>query len=90
MPALRLRKGPRRLFNFNILFKLIVCFVKNFLISVFIAVCEVREIIFRSTVMPWKYAQMKLPKLINSTIFENNFFLELKVMTNIEPVGCIL
>ena len=40
--------------------------------------------------MPWKYAQMKLPKLINSTIFENNFFLELKVMTNIEPVGCIL
>ena len=28
--------------------------------------------------MPWKYAQMKLPKLINSTIFENNFFFRTK------------
>ena len=74
MPALRLRKGPRRLFNFNILFKLIVCFVKKFLISVFML----------------SLISVFMPKLINSTIFENNFFLELKVMTNIEPVGCIL
>ena len=28
--------------------------------------------------MPWKYAQIKLPKLINSTIFKNHFFLKAK------------